>query len=125
LIHPLSRAGLNGAIRHGISANMVSIAGLACGVAAAGCYLHWQNPLFAAAGLILSIGWLVADGLDGMIARATGTSSATGRVLDGLCDHGVFLCLYLALGWSIGFGEAAAPMLLAGVAHTVQSSLYE
>src|SRR3546814_9333837 len=46
----------------------------------------------ATIGLPLSLFWLVADGLDGMIARATGTPSAAGRVLDGLCDHGVFLC---------------------------------
>lgn len=125
LIHPLARAGLTPAIRLGVSANMASVIGLICGVGAAAAYLHWRTPLFALCGLALSIGWLVADGLDGMIARATGTSSAAGRVLDGLCDHGVFLVLYLALGWSVGFGQATVPMLLAGVAHAVQSSLYE
>src|SRR3546814_19020455 len=60
-----------------------------------------------------------------MIARDTGTSSAAGHVLDGLCDHGVFLCLYLALGWSIGFSQAWPPMLAAGIAPAVQSDRYE
>lgn len=124
LIHPLSRAGLAWAIRHGISANLASIAGLVLGAGAAAAYLHWQNIIFAVIGLVLSSLWLVADGLDGMIARATGTASATGRVLDGLCDHGVFLCLYLALGYSIGFADIWLPML-AGACHAVQSSLYE
>lgn len=125
LIHPLSRTLLGWAVRHGISANMVSTSGLVFGAAAALAYLQWQHPSMATIGLLLSLFWLVADGLDGMIARATGTSSAAGRVLDGLCDHGVFLCLYLALGWSIGFSEAWPPMLAAGIAHAVQSSLYE
>src|SRR3546814_9450740 len=87
LIHPISCAGLCWALRLGVSANMVSIAGLLVGIASALAYFRWQNPLWAAAGLLLSLGWLVADGLDGMIARATGTSSAAGRVLAGICDH--------------------------------------
>lgn len=125
LVHPLAHTGLRTAIARGISANMVSVAGLLLGVAAAAAYLHWREPMFALAGLALSIGWLVADGLDGMIARATGTSSAAGRVLDGLCDHGVFMCLYLALGWPAGLAENWAPMLAAAFCHAVQSSLYE
>src|SRR3546814_2637451 len=85
---------------------MVSIAGLLVGIASALAYFHWQNPLWAAAGLLLSLGWLVADGLDGMIARATGTSSAAGRVLDGICDHGVFICIYVSLAFSLGFARS-------------------
>src|SRR3546814_16999807 len=85
---------LGWALRLGVPANMVSIAGLLVGIASALAYFHWQNPLWAAAGLLLSLGWLVADGLDGMIARATGTSSAADRVLDGICDPGVFICIY-------------------------------
>src|SRR3546814_6498960 len=125
LIHPLSRTLLWWTFLQGISANMVSISGLVFGAAAALAYLQWQHPSMATIGLLLSLFWLVADGLDGMIARATGTSSAAGRVLDGLCDHGVLLCLYLALGWSIGFSEAWPPMLAAGIAHAVPSSLYK
>ena len=125
LIHPLSRAALGPALRLGISANMVSVAGLAFGIAAAAAYLDWRSAWMAAAGLALSIFWLVADGLDGMIARATGTSSPAGRILDGLCDHGVFFCLYLALGWSMGMAEVWPLMLTAGIFHAAQSSLYE
>lgn len=125
LVHPLSRAALGTALRLGISANMVSVAGLAFGIAAAAAYLDWQGAWMAFTGLAFSIFWLVADGLDGMIARATGTSSATGRILDGLCDHGVFLCLYLALGWSMGMAEVWPLMIAAGIVHAAQSSLYE
>ena len=76
-------------------------------------------------GLVLCIGWLVADGLDGMIARATGTASAVGRILDGLCDHGVFVMIYVALALSIGTGRGWLLACTAGAAHAVQSNLYE
>lgn len=125
LVHPLSRAALSWAIRHRISANMVSIAGLGAGIVAAIAYYGWHSPMLAAVGLLFSIAWLVADGLDGMIARATGTSSAAGRVLDGLCDHGVFVCIYAALAFSMGYSPVAALAWAAGFFHAVQSSLYE
>lgn len=125
LIHPTARALLPGALRLGVSANFVSMAGLACGAVAALCYVNWNDPRFALLGLVFSIAWLVMDGLDGMVARATGTSSAFGRFMDGLCDHGVFALLYLGLAASIGTPGAWALALIAAAAHAVQSSLYE
>src|SRR3546814_4582533 len=104
---------------------MVSVAGLGLGIAAAVAYSGWSNPVLAVMGLFFSILWLVADGLDGMIARATGTASAAGRVLDGLCDHGVFICIYLALAFSLNSYPAFILAGAAGLCHSVQSSLYE
>src|SRR3546814_12229741 len=60
-----------------------------------------------------------------MIARATGTSSAAGRVLDGICDHGVFICIYVSLAFSLGFASWAWLAAVAGLFHAIQSSLYE
>jgi CDP-diacylglycerol---serine O-phosphatidyltransferase len=125
VIHPAGRALLPVALRLGLSANAVSIAGLVFGVGAAACYYNWHSTTSVVVGFALSIAWLVADGLDGMIARATGSASAFGRFLDGLCDHGVFLVIYVALAWSIGTAGAWATAAVAGVAHAVQSSLYE
>lgn len=125
LIHPAGRALLPHALRLGVSANAVSVGGLLLGAGAAACYAHWGDWRFALLGLLLSIGWLIADGLDGMVARATGTASALGRFLDGLCDHGVFLLIYVALAISVGTAEGWALALLAGLAHGIQSSLYE
>ena len=125
LIHPAARALLPRALRVGLSANMVSIIGLLVGIVAALCYARWQHPLAALAGLALSVVWLIADGLDGMIARATGTASALGRMLDGLCDHGVFILIYVAMALSIGTVEGWVLAVAAGAAHMVQSSLYE
>jgi len=125
VIHPASRALLPLALRFGITANMVSFAGLGLGIAAALCFSRWTDPRAVVAGLLLSIGWLIADGLDGMVARATKTASAFGRLLDGLCDHGVFSLIYVALALSIGTLEAWALAIVAGIAHVVQSSLFE
>ena len=125
LIHPAARALLPLALRARVSANAVSVAGLVLGAGAATAYARWTDPRWALLGLLLSTGWLIADGLDGMIARATGTASALGRFLDGICDHGVFILIYLSLALSVGTVGGWALAVLAGIAHGVQSSLYE
>jgi len=125
IIHPAGRGLLPWFVARGISANAVSVCGLALGIGAAFAYSNWTAWPWAFAGLLLSMGWLIADGLDGMIARATGTASALGRFLDGLCDHGVFILIYVVLASSIGTVEGWALAISAGVAHAVQSSLYE
>jgi hypothetical protein len=125
LIHPASGTLLPWAVKRGISANAVSVTGLVLGGCAATSYYHWPDWRFATLGLAFCVGWLVADGLDGMVARATGTASALGRILDGLCDHGVFSLIYIALALSIGTWEGWAIGLAAAAAHAVQSSLYE
>lgn len=112
-------------LARGISANMVSIGGLVLGTLAAIAYANWNLWLAPFIGLALSVCWLIADGLDGMIARATQTASALGRALDGLCDHGVFTLIYVAVAVSIGTGEGWALAIAAGVMHAVQSNLYE
>lgn len=125
LIHPAARALLPFAIAAGIPANAVSMIGLAVGTAAALCYADWGSPVAVLLGLALSVAWLIADGLDGMVARATGTASALGRLLDGVCDHGVFILIYVAMALSIGTGEGWTLAVIAGAAHIAQSSLYE
>jgi CDP-diacylglycerol--serine O-phosphatidyltransferase len=125
IIHPFSRLLLPWFVARGISANAVSVGGLALGALAALAWSRWYLWPLACAGLLLSMAWLVADGLDGMIARATGTASPLGRFLDGVCDHVVFVLIYIALAASMGTLEA---WILAGCAaafHAVQSSIYE
>ena len=124
IVHPFARVLLPLALRLRVSANSVSVAGLMLGAGAALAYAQ-AVPAAALIGLLLSVGWLIADGLDGMIARATGTASPLGRFLDGLCDHGVFVLIYLALAVSVGTIEGWLLTVAAGIAHGVQSSLYE
>lgn len=123
VVHLAGRALLPLALRLRIPANAVSVAGLAFGAAAAWAYLDWSER--ATLGFLLCVAWLIADGLDGMVARATGSASPLGRFLDGLCDHAVFVLLYVALAGSIGTAGAWALALSAGAAHAVQSTLYE
>jgi phosphatidylglycerophosphate synthase len=125
IIHPASRALLPWFIARGISANAVSLGGLCLGALAALAHANWRLWPLTCIGLLLSIAWLVADGLDGMIARATGTASALGRFLDGICDHGVFTLIYVALAVSIGTLGAWILGACAGVVHALQSNLYE
>ena len=125
LIHPAARALLPRALRLGLSANAVSWLGLAFGAFAALAYLGWRDWRLASLAFLLSIAWLIADGLDGMVARATGTASPLGRILDGMCDHGVFALLYLALAFSLGGTDAFLLGVAAAIVHAVQSSLYE
>jgi hypothetical protein len=125
VIHPVGRLLLPWFVARGISANAVSLGGLALGTLAALAYSRWDAWPFAVAGLLLSVCWLIADGLDGMVARATGTASPLGRILDGLCDHGVFVLIYLMLARSIDTPQAWILASAAGAAHAVQSNLYE
>lgn len=125
VVHPLAHMLLPWAIRARISANVVSIAGLALGAGAALAFARFSFDGFATVGLALAICWLVADGLDGMVARATGTASPLGRVLDGLCDHGVFALIYISLALVIGTVEGWALAITAAIAHGVQSNLFE
>jgi phosphatidylglycerophosphate synthase len=125
LIHPAGRALLPYALTLGVSANAVSVSGLLLGAGAAVCYARLDDWRFAILGLLLSVGWLIADGLDGMVARATGTASALGRFLDGVCDHGVFALIYIALALRVGTPTGWLLAVVAGSAHAVQSSLYE
>ena len=125
VVHLAGRLLLQPALKARVSANMVSVAGLAVGTGAALAYLGWRDPALATLGFLLTIAWLVFDGLDGMVARAAGTASPLGRFMDGLCDHGVFLILYLALGASIDTPEAWITGTIAGLVHGVQANLFE
>lgn len=121
-VHLVGRLLLPAALRLRISANALSLAGLAFGIGAAFAYTGWPDWRMASLGFVLCVSWLIADGMDGMVARATGSTSATGRILDGICDHAVFAFLYVFLAWSIDAYILAA---VAGVAHAFQSTLYE
>jgi CDP-diacylglycerol---serine O-phosphatidyltransferase len=125
LIHPIAQALVRPALALGVSANAVSVLGMAIGAGAAAADARWREPGMAWAGLALAAAWLVADGLDGKVARATGSASRLGRVLDGVCDHGVFALIYVGLAASLGTAGAWTMAVLAGVCHALQSALYE
>lgn len=126
LIHKISVAVLPRVIATGIHPNWLSLMGLGCGLLGAFFYYHWAQPLMAVAGFGAMLLWHIFDGLDGQVARATGRTSATGRVLDGICDHGCYIAVYLALIFSTGATWLNWLLAIgAGVAHAVQAAWYE
>ncbi len=126
LIHPVAERLLEPAIRLGIAPNTVSLTGLAFGVASGIAYAHWRTPGAAMIGLALMLCWHVCDGLDGKLARATGRTSALGRLIDGLCDYLVFFAVLLPIAFSFDdWGRMLTLCLIAGAFHAVQSAWYE
>ena len=127
-IHPMSAALVRPLARWGVRPNTVSVAGMVFGALAAAAYTHYEAWPYALAGFVFMIGWHVMDGADGQLARMTGQTSEIGKILDGLCDHGTFALVYLALA-----AAAAAELgpwvwaaaVLAGASHFVQASAYE
>jgi phosphatidylglycerophosphate synthase len=126
-VHRVSDAMMPVALTWKVSPNIVSLFGLACGLAASFFYAHAPSVIACLAGFVCMIFWHVFDGLDGKLARATGQTSPLGRVLDGLCDHGTFLAVYIGLGLSISADGISHWGLLAlsALAHAVQSNFYE
>ncbi|MFZ5610080.1 MAG: CDP-alcohol phosphatidyltransferase family protein [Pseudomonadota bacterium] len=129
LIHPLSARVVTLALRMGLSPNQLSLLGLTCGLVAALAYYRLPEPAYVMAGLGLMLGWHVLDGADGRLARLTGSASPLGRLIDGLCDHVVFLGVYVALAFSLvaaGWGFEVWPLALgAGLSHLLQAASYE
>jgi phosphatidylglycerophosphate synthase len=126
VVHRLSGALLPLAIRAGVHPNAISVAGLGFGLLAAWFYHHWTDPRMALGGLAAMVAWHVCDGLDGTLARATGRTSALGRLLDGLADYGTFIAVYLSLTFSLANPWLVLPLAVAsGIAHALQSAFYE
>ncbi len=126
LVHRLSSALLPPAIRFRVHPNIATAAGLGFGLAAAACYTRWADWRLATLGFLLMIAWHVMDGLDGQLARATGTSSNLGRLLDGLADYSTFVAVYLALALTQPDPQSAVLLALAaGAAHALQAQFYE
>ena len=86
--HPLARRLARLLVPTGISPNAVSVMSLA-----ASCRRHLA--LYAASpgrpnaliGFAFMLLWHVVDGADGDLARMTGRASATGELVDGVCDY--------------------------------------
>jgi len=127
LYHPLAWQLARVLARTPITPNMVSVVGGLSVVAAGIAYLQ---PTTGAAllGLALHMAWHVIDGADGDLARMTGRTSPRGELIDGLCDYLSHFVLYILLGTLLArsMGRWAwVIMLVAGIAHAVQSNHVE
>ncbi len=128
VVHPVSNRLTPLLAAAGVHPNAVSLAGMACGAAAGVAYHGWRDPWLVGAGFTLMLAWHVLDGVDGQLARLTRTQSATGKVLDGVCDYVTFAAVYVGLASALAPGRGAwvwGLVVLAGGCHAVQAALYE
>ncbi|WP_262692828.1 CDP-alcohol phosphatidyltransferase family protein [Kordiimonas aestuarii] len=129
IVHPLSDQAVKIALRLGFSPNFVSILGLLCGILAGYCYYHLPQTSMVYGGFLAMVAWHVLDGADGRLARATGRTSAFGRIIDGICDHVVFAAVYIALTLHVietGYALSVWWLVVgAGLSHAVQAAGYE
>ena len=110
LIDPvLNRLGARIA-HHGISANEVTLAGLGFGLAAALMLALGLPGVLALVPLLIG---RVLDGLDGAVARASGSKSEFGGYLDLLCDFAFYGAVPLAFALRAEGNAVAAAFLLA------------
>jgi phosphatidylglycerophosphate synthase len=123
--HPLAARLARMLLPTGISPNAVSVVGLLLIWAAAWSYTALTWPVSAILGFALHLAWHVTDGADGDLARLSGKSSATGELVDGVCDYAGHVVLYIALaamlddnigGWSWFLAT------LAGASHIAQTN---
>jgi phosphatidylglycerophosphate synthase len=115
---PLNLAG-RALARAGISANAVTLAGLALALGTAAAIAAGQMTL----ALALLAGNRIVDGLDGAVARATRLSDA-GGYLDSVCDYVFYAAVPLAFAWqSPAVNALPAAALLASFLLTAASFL--
>ncbi|MDB5694274.1 MAG: CDP-alcohol phosphatidyltransferase [Alphaproteobacteria bacterium] len=127
---PLGGWVAGGLRRTALTPNHVSWLSVAAAAAAAAAYLVPSlTGALAASGLFLASG--VLDSADGQLARATGRTSELGETLDGFCDTLSFGLVYLAAAIIFVVRDGGSPtlivalMLLAGLSHSIQSSLVD
>ncbi len=129
LIHPLSELVVEIGLLLKLSPNIISFMGMGCGFLAAYLYYYLPQTPYVIGGLLAMIGWHVFDGADGKLARATGKTSAFGRIIDGICDHVVFSVVYISLAFHLvetGYSTNVWWLVIgAGISHAVQAAGYE
>ncbi|MEQ9217240.1 MAG: CDP-alcohol phosphatidyltransferase family protein [Cyclobacteriaceae bacterium] len=111
-----------------LTPTQVSVISLIIGIVGGGLLYYqefWKITLIGS--LCITIAG-VLDSADGQLARMTGQSSETGRIIDGLIDNLVFASCYV--GGTIYFIDeynywVLFVAVLAGIAHSLKSALYE
>ncbi len=123
--HPLARRLAMLLRPTGISPNMVSVMSALSLVAATFCFVGLAWPVNALAGLFFMLLWHVVDGADGDLARMTGKASATGELVDGVCDYFGNTVMYFAFAFladNVWGGWAWILTAAAGASHIVQTN---
>jgi len=123
--HPLAARLARLLVPTGISPNAVSVGSLIALLAAAWAFTGLPWPQNALVGLAFMLAWHIIDGADGDLARMTGRASATGELVDGVCDYAGNVVLYFAFGFVLDdwIGWWAWPLgWAAGISHVFQTN---
>jgi CDP-alcohol phosphatidyltransferase len=109
----------------GMTPGQVTLCGAASGIVA-GHFYYYRDLRLNLLGMVLHVLSNVLDNADGQLARLTKQGSQTGRALDGLADHLVFVSIYahLCLRYTSGGGSHLVWLLAlaAGLSHSLQSA---
>ena len=128
VLHPISHRLAALLARTSLQPNVVSFTGIVFGLMAAVAYHQFRAEGAAWIGFGCMVIWHLLDGVDGQLARLTGRSSTTGKVIDGFADYTVYLAVYVALaaalapemgGWVIGV------VVLSAASHVLQAAALE
>jgi CDP-alcohol phosphatidyltransferase len=109
----------------GLSPTMVTLIGGVFGVIAGHLY-YYRDLATNALGMLLHVIANLFDNADGQLARLTNSGSRTGRVIDSLVDHVVFINIYVHLGLRClhdhTFLFALIVTCAAGFSHAIQAA---
>ncbi len=128
LFHPISDRLAVALSKTWVHPNVVSFTGVFFGILAGINYYHYDTGNSAIWAFLYMLVWHVLDGTDGHLARLTGKATATGRAIDGLADHLVYLAVYLGMAFAIyerGNPHIIWIVLLAGASHAIQASMLD
>jgi phosphatidylglycerophosphate synthase len=127
-IHFYRKIGLQlarGFAKLGLRPAHVTVCGAAAGIAA-GHFYYYRDLRWNLLGMGLHVLSNALDNADGQLARLTKQGSRSGRALDGLADHLVFVSIYahLSLRYTAGGGSPWVWLLAlgAGLSHSLQSA---
>ena len=109
----------------GLTPIAVTVLGGIFGVAAGHLY-YYRDLGTNIIGILLHVIANVFDNADGQLARLTNSGSRTGRVVDSIVDHIIFINIYVHLGLrclhDYGFFFLFLLTLAAGLSHALQSA---
>ncbi|HEV2818661.1 MAG TPA: CDP-alcohol phosphatidyltransferase family protein [Allosphingosinicella sp.] len=121
--HPLAARLARLLAPTGVSPHWVSVGSALCLLAATWSFVMLAPPANWSVGLGFMLLWHVVDGADGDLARMTGRASATGELVDGVCDIFGNTVMYFAFAFwleaTMG-GWAWALAWSAGASHVLQ-----
>jgi phosphatidylglycerophosphate synthase len=111
--------------RLGMTPNSVTLLGGVFGIAAGHLY-YYRDLRLNVIGMILHVVANILDNADGQLARLTNRKSRSGRIIDSLVDHLVFLSIYVHLTLRC-LAAGASPWvcllaLAAGLSHALQGA---